>query len=405
MKKMPEVSRMESLFDYTFNIDYQPKLDYKTNYGFIRSLCTKNLVDDVKNYISSVNNFKNFVQIGIGGSALGATSSIEFLNGIYFNYTKDKKYFVLDNIDPQRLKFVLSLNPHETLFHIVSKSGSTTETIVQFAIIYESLKKTLKDNIHNHFVFTTSQHGFLYEFAKEHNIKTFFIPDDTGGRFSVFTSVGLIPIAFFGNDIETFIEGAKTAVRSYRNGWNFPNDFTKFTLGEYKKGKNILVMFAYKDSLYGIVDWFRQLWAESLGKQEKGQTVIKALGTTDQHSQLQLYSDGKKDKVIIFLDTVADSDFIVDEIKGFSYLKNKKVTEIMSTQKKATFKALTEKNVPCGDVFLKEKNEFSLGALYMSLMIATAKAGEILEIDPFNQPGVEKAKQYTKQLLTEKKDV
>ncbi len=405
MKKMPEVSRMESLFDYTFNIDYQPKLDYKTNYGFIRSLCTKNLVDDVKNYISSVNNFKNFVQIGIGGSALGATSSIEFLNGIYFNYTKDKKYFVLDNIDPQRLKFVLSLNPHETLFHIVSKSGSTTETIVQFAIIYESLKKTLKDNIHNHFVFTTSQHGFLYEFAKEHNIKTFFIPDDTGGRFSVFTSVGLIPIAFFGNDIETFIEGAKTAVRAYRNGWSFPNDFTKFTLGEYKKGKNILVMFAYKDSLYGIVDWFRQLWAESLGKQEKGQTVIKALGTTDQHSQLQLYSDGKKDKVIIFLDTVADSDFIVDEIKGFSYLKNKKVTEIMSTQKKATFKALTEKNVPCGDVFLKEKNEFSLGALYMSLMIATAKAGEILEIDPFNQPGVEKAKQYTKQLLTEKKDV
>ncbi len=399
MKKLIEVERMENLFKYEFDISHDFKLNYKTNYGFIRSLCTKNLVSDINSYINSIKDYQNFVQIGIGGSALGATSSVEFLGGIYHNYINNKKYFVLDNIDSERMDFALSLDAKKTIFHIVSKSGSTIETLSQFFIIYERLKKTVGKEVNKHFVFTTSKKGFLYDFATQNSIPLFYIPEDVGGRYSVFTSVGLIALSFLSYNIEQFIEGAKTAVRAFRNGWQMPNDFTKFSIGEYKNGKNMLVMFAYKDALYGVADWFRQLWAESLGKNGVGQTPIKALGVTDQHSQLQLYQDGPKDKAILFLDTVSNKDFVVEEPLSLPYLKSRNLSEIMGIEMESTHRALKENGVNCGTIFIKERNEYALGALYISLMIATAKAGELLGINPFDQPGVELGKKYTKEAL------
>ncbi len=401
MKKMPEVIAMENLFKYNFS-DYQKfKLNYKTNYGFIRSLCVKDLTKDVKDYIDSIDSYDNFIQVGIGGSALGANASIGFLNGLYSNYKSKKRYFALDNIDPQRLDFVMSLDFEKTVFHIVSKSGSTIETLSQFFIIFEEAEKRLKCDVNKHFVFTTSDKGFLYEFAQEHNIKTFFIPREVGGRYSVFTTAGLLAISFLGNNIDRFVEGAKTAVRAFRNGWNMPLDFASFTVTQYNNGKNMLIMFAYKDMLYGAADWFRQLWAESLGKDSKGQTPIKALGTTDQHSQLQLYMDGPKDKTIIFLDTLANNDFKIGNAFDFEYLKDKHISQIMDAEKQATLKSLTENSIPCGSIFLTQKDEFALGALYISLMIATVKAADILGINPFDQPGVELGKVYTKRFLLE----
>ncbi len=399
MRKMPEVIKSEKLIHYEFDGSYDFGLDYKTNYGFIRSLCMKNVVEEVQDCIDSCFQYENIVQVGIGGSALGAAASLEFLKGAQTIPQNDRRYFSLDNIDPQRLKLVFSLDLKKTLFHVVSKSGSTIETLSQFFVIYEKMKKLFAEEADKHFVFTTSQSGFLYEFGKKHDIKTFFIPDEVGGRYSVFTPVGLIALTFLGYDIKQFIEGAKTAVRAYRNGWAFANEFASFVIGEYKNRKNILVLFAYKDRLKGIAEWFRQLWAESLGKDGEGQTPVVSVGTTDQHSQLQLYQDGPKDKAFVFLDVKQDTDFTVKNDFGFGYLKNKSLNEIMDIEKNSTKKALQQNQIKCGDIFIEKNDEFTLGALYISFMLATAKAGKILNIDPFNQPGVELSKSFTKQTL------
>jgi len=404
MRKIPEVIKSEKLIRYEFDGSYDFSLDYKTNYGFIRSLCMKNIVGEVEDYISNRSEYENIVQVGIGGSALGATASLEFLKGAQKSSKNNRRYFSLDNIDPRRLEEALSLDLRKTLFHIVSKSGSTIETLSQFFIIYEKMKKLFDKEADKHFVFTTSQNGFLFEFGKKHDIKTFFIPDEVGGRYSVFTPVGLISLTFLGYNTEQFIEGAKTAVRAYRNGWGFANEFAAFAIGEYKKSKNILVLFAYKDRLKGIAEWFRQLWSESLGKNGKGQTPVVSVGTTDQHSQLQLYQDGPKDKAVVFLDVRQDADFRIENDFGFGYLKDKSLSEIMNIEKISTKKALQQNQIRCADIFINKNDEFSLGALYISFMIATAKAGKILNINPFDQPGVELAKSLTKQTLQKHTD-
>ncbi len=405
MRKIPEILKIESLIEYEFDSKYDFKLNYKTNYSFVRSLCVKDLTVNIKEFVKTKKHFNNFIQVGIGGSALGATAAHEFLNGIYANHKKKKRYFVLDNIDPERLEFILSLDFTDTFFHIVSKSGTTTETVAQLNVIYTKAKEILHENTNEHFVITTTKGSFLYEFAEKEKIKVFCMPEDVGGRYSVFTPVVLLPLAFFDNDIDDFIEGAKTAVRAFRNGWSFPNDFAAFSIGEYKNKKDILVMFVYKDVLYSAADWFRQLWAESLGKNGHGQTLVKALGTTDQHSQLQLYRDGKKDKIVVFVDTISLCDFETGVFEEFEYLSKKTISKIMQAEKEATLKSLREIGINCVNILLKRRDEFLLGAFYISLMIAAAKAGEILNINPFDQPSVEFGKQYAKTLLTEESNV
>ena len=389
MRKTEEVVLMEEIFEF----DYEKKRDFglkfQAHYGFIRSLCVKGQKEKIETLTKQLSErYKNFVQIGIGGSALGLEAALRFFDFDGFG----KNLFILDNIDPCRMDKVLKLDLNETLFHVVSKSGSTIETLAEFFILWEKLNN-------NQVIFTTSQKGFLYDFALKNDIELLFIPDEVGGRYSVFTPVGLLGLAFFGFDIDSFIEGAKAAVRAYRNGWNFPNDFVNFSIGAYEEGKSMLVVFAYKDYLFGIADWFRQLWAESLGKESKGQTPIKALGVTDQHSQLQLYQDGPKDKAILVVDGSPRCDFTIENDYDFGYLKGKSLGEIMEIEKNSTIRALKESKATVAHLMLKRNDEFALGALFMSLMIATAKAGEILGINPFDQPGVELGKKYTKEAL------
>lgn len=399
MYKLKEIQSMEKILSFEYSQGKDFKLNFQTKYDFIRSLCQRDVADDVSDFVRQCK-YKNLIQIGIGGSALGATASIEFLSGIYHNYEKDRRFFVLDNIDPERIRFISTLDPKDTLFHIVSKSGATIETISQFLILYKKVSELLGSSAKEHFVFTTDEDtGFLRKFSQTESIKTFNLAKEAGGRYSVFTPVGLLPISFFGYDINKFLDGGKDAVRAFRNGWDLPNGFVNFAVGEYENGKNILVIFAYKDRLYSISDWFRQLWAESLGKDSKGQTPVRALGVTDQHSQLQLYQDGPKDKAVIFLDCVNNYDVETTGLYEFDYLSNKKLGGIMNIEKQSTKKALAENGVPTAELFLNEVNEYSLGALFASLMIATAKAGDVLGVNAFNQPGVELSKKYTKEKL------
>jgi glucose-6-phosphate isomerase len=361
--------------------------DKSVNYAFSQNLCKVN-INKITSFAKSLK-AKNFVQVGIGGSALAASAALSFLQ----KGTQEKRYFCLDNIDPQRLDTVLKLNPDETVFHVVSKSGTTIETLSQLFIIKQHIKNP------NIVISTDDRDTFLRSFGVKHGYEIFDIPTDVGGRCSAFTSVALLPLAFFGYGIESYIEAAKQVVRDTRENGGFPIDLANLVVSTYDKCK-IFVMFAYKDRLYEVADWFRQLWAESLGKNGIGQTPIKALGTTDQHSQLQLYQEGIKDKLIVFLDTVSDVDFTITEsFEPFNYLKGKSIANIMEVEKQSTRKALEESHVPTAEIFLENINEATLGEFFCSLMITTAKVGEFWKINPFDQPGVELGKKYTRERL------
>ena len=369
-------------------VSYQKLIsDTSVNYAFSQNLCKAN-IEEIISFAKSLK-VRNFVQLGIGGSALAASAAISFLQ----KEKPDKRYFCLDNIDPQRLKTVLELDQADTVFHVVSKSGSTIETLSQLFVIKQHVKNA------NIVISTDNTDTFLRKFGMQNNYKIFDIPKEVGGRYSAFTSVALLPMAFFGFDIASYIEGAKEAVRKTRDKWGFPIDLANLVVSTYDRCK-VFVMFAYKDRLYEVADWFRQLWAESLGKNNLGQTPIKALGTTDQHSQLQLYQEGIKDKLIVFLDTISDVDYTIEQAyEPFNYLKGKSIAKIMEIEKQSTIKALNESNVPTAEIFLEKIDEFTLGAFFCSLMITTAKVGEFWKINPFDQPGVELGKKYTKERL------
>ena len=394
MRKVKEVQLAEDVISFEWDNKKAFNLKYTAHYGFIRSLCDKNLISSLKNFYLQEKSFENFVQIGIGGSALPATAALAFLKGSYFNFYGGKRYFALDNLDPERLKFVLSLDLDKTFFHVVSKSGKTSETLLQFFILLEK-GKLKPENV----AISTSKGSFLDDLGEKLGIKRFFIPEEVVGRYSVFTTVGLLALDFFGFDIRGFIEGGKNGVRAYRNGFSFPNEFVDFAIGNYKEGKNILVVFPYKDRLLKVGEWFRQLWAESLGKNERGQTPVLALGVTDQHSQLQLYQDGPKDKVFVFVDMPECCDFVAEDDHGFGLFKGVSAGKLMNIEKEATKRALKSKGLPVSEIYIKRPDELALGNKFVLLMIATAKAGEVLGVDPFSQPGVELSKKFAREAL------
>jgi glucose-6-phosphate isomerase len=377
-----------NIIKFYTSVPYDRLISNKSvNYAFSQNLCKANI--NKINSFAKVLKAKNFVQVGIGGSALAASAALSFLQ----KGTQEKRYFCLDNIDPQRLDKILKLNPDETVFHVVSKSGTTIETLSQLFIIKQHIKNP------NIVISTDDRDTFLRSFGVKHGYEIFDIPTDVGGRYSAFTSVALLPLAFFGYDIDSYIEAAKQVVRDTRENGGFPIDLANLVVSTYDRCK-IFVMFAYKDRLYEVADWFRQLWAESLGKNGIGQTPIKALGTTDQHSQLQLYQEGIKDKLIVFLDTISDIDFtIAESFEPFNYLKGKSIAKIMEVEKQSTRKALDEAQVSTAEIFLENINEATLGAFFCSLMITTAKVGEFWKINPFDQPGVELGKKYTRERL------
>jgi len=394
MRKVKEVQIAEDTISFEWDKKKVFGLKYTAHYGFIRSLCDKNLIDSLKDFSLEKRKLKNFVQVGIGGSALPASAALTFLEGSYFNFEDDRRYFALDNLDPERLKFVFSMDLNKTFFHVVSKSGKTSETLLQFFILLE------RGNINpENVAISTSKNSFLDELGEKLGVKRFYIPDEVVGRYSVFTTVGLLALKFFDCDIKAFIEGAKNGVRAYRNGFSFPNEFVDFAMGNYNSVKNILVIFPYKDRLLKIGEWFRQLWAESLGKGGKGQTPVLALGVTDQHSQLQLYQDGPLDKAFVFIDMPECCDFEASDDYGFGLFKGVSAAKLMKIEKEATKKALKSKGCPVSEIYIKKPDEFALGNLFISLMIATAKAGEVLGIDPFNQPGVELSKKFAREAL------
>ena len=369
--------------------------------------------------------FDNFVVLGIGGSALGPTAVFQSLchlrhNELQRKYRKVPKLYVEDNVDPERMASLLDiLDLDKTVFNVITKSGATSETMSQYLIIMNILKQRYGENAKDHMIATTSEHkGNLIKIANAEGFKTFYIPDGVGGRFSELSPVGLLPAAVLGIDIKLMLKGAGYMDRQCKNMDIKKNPALISAILQYlsiKNGKNISVMMPYADSLKYIADWYCQLWGESLGKAVNlkgetvytGQTPVKALGVTDQHSQVQLYREGPFDKVITIIGVEkfrCDVEISngCEQFPDVNFLCGHTLAELINTERVATEYALTTAKRPNFTIMLPEVNPFTIGELLYMFEMETAFIGAMLGIDTFNQPGVEGGKNATYALFGRK---
>lgn len=368
--------------------------------------------------------FENFVVLGIGGSALGPLAVHQALNHYYYNELTPEtrsnrpRFYVLDNIDPVRFQELSQiLDPQKTLYNVVSKSGNTSETMAQFLIVRDNLRRVCGENYADHIVVTTDQEkGNLLPIATKEGFKRFIIPPGIGGRFSELTPVGLLAAAICGIDVEQLLAGALKMdqwIRETRGVFSNPAQLkAALSYMSWLKGKNISVFMPYVDGLKTMADWYAQLWAESLGKRynrsgqvvSMGQTPVKALGVTDQHSQVQLYTEGPDDKVITFLtlDKFKQTQEIPvdrDLPEDIQFLGGRTLDELLFAEQRATEYALTLGGRQHQKIILSDLNAFNIGQLLLLLEWETAYMGELLDINAFDQPGVEEGKNGTYGLM------
>ena len=378
----------------------------------------------VKEYASLVENrFENILVLGIGGSALGGLAVTEALLKPYWNFLTPEqrnnfpRIFFLDNIDPDSIVGLLEvLDLKKTLVNVITKSGDTAETMSQFMIIKDKLQQELGSDYRKNIVATTDKHtGVLKQIADQEGYKTFIIPNDVGGRFSVFSAVGLLPFALVGIDIDEIINGIKDMDLALKNTDINKNIAAQSALIHYlldtKKDKKMTVMMPYSSRLRYISDWFVQLWAESLGKEKDidgnfihiGPTPINALGATDQHSQVQLFNEGPNDKIINFI-RVEEFDNNLEiprifEYTGIGYLGGKTINDLLNAEADSTRVSLTDYNKPTLTITIPKINGYYIAQLLYLLEIQTAITGALYNINAFDQPGVEQAKNYTYALM------
>lgn len=414
---------LKRAYEAKSNLDEQIKNDLL---GFRKLLFNKN--EDIKKYSKeNSNRFDDIVVLGIGGSALGVTALLNSLKPINYNYLTSKKdrgnyprLFVLDNIDPDFILPIFDIiNFKKTLFIVITKSGTTTETMVQFMIVFKMMKRFLgeKNIKKNLVVVTDKEKGLLLRIADELGLVKFFIPSDVGGRFSVLSPVGLLPASLIGINIDKILEGGRL-IDSQLKKKNieeiepYLNSLLHY-IADVKYGKKISVMMPYSNRLYSFADWYRQLWAESLGKMYNrngkkvcvGQTPVKALGATDQHSQIQLYNEGPKDKIVTLLkvENPQNDIKIPQEFSEYPELKiyhNHSLQKILNIELEATEMAFEKYGVFNCKITFPVINEYTIGEFIYFYEIQTAFSGELYNINAYDQPGVEEGKKNIKMLLS-----
>ena len=371
--------------------------------------------------------FENFVLLGIGGSALGAIALHTALSHPFYNLLPatrrpGPRLFVADNIDPVFMHALLeTLEPRKTLFNVVTKSGETAETMSQLMIVARLLRDRLgKRKLADHLIATTDVgKGALRQIVKAEGLESVVAPEGVGGRYSVLSPVGLLPAAMVGIDIKRLLAGAAAMDRRCQTDQLAQNPaYTAAAVHfvmETRKRKNVAVMMSYSHQLRDVADWFRQLWAESLGKEKTvggraehtGQTPVKALGVTDQHSQVQLYMQGPADKMFTFLavDKFTEDIAIPEEFKeqdACGYLSGRTLGELFEAERKGTQMALTDVRRPNATIYLPTVNPHSVGQLLFMLEVQTAMTGRLLGVNAFDQPGVEAGKKAAYALMGRK---
>jgi glucose-6-phosphate isomerase len=349
--------------------------------------------------------FDAVVVLGIGGSALGTIALRSALCHPLYNELSARqrgtpRLYVEDNVDPDRLRGLCDvIDPARTLFVVISKSGSTVETMSQLLLARSLLNGDMTKNV---VAITDAKRGSLRPIAETDCLATLPVPDGVGGRFSVLSPVGLLPAALVGIDIDALLAGAADADQSRCASDQLDaNDAYKAAAIEYilyGKGKRMSVMMPYSSALRDVADWYRQLWAESLGKTDTvGPTPIKALGVTDQHSQVQLYREGPNDKVFCFLAVASFNNRLpippaFETVDAIGYIGGHTFNELIEYERVATVLATTDSGRPNYTITLPRVDAFAIGQLFHMLEVKTAISGQLYGIDAFNQPGVEAGK-------------
>lgn len=363
---------------------------------------------------------ENLVVLGVGGSALGARALHQALNHPMHNRLPAEKrpgvrLFIADNIDPVTFGNLLEqLEPSRTLFNVISRSGETAETLAQFLIARDYLRQKVgPERYKSHFLLTTdAQAGPLARLANEEGYASLSLARDLVGRYSVFSAVGLLPAAASGIDVRSLLAGARVMADRCDDPdlWNNPAYMSAALhyLSQRRKGKRICVVMPYSDLLGGVAEWFCQLWAESLGKGRdlRGRKVqgalcpVRALGITDQHSQLQLYMEGPDDKVVDFIrverfSKAAPIPRAYEGRDGLGYLGGRELSDLLLTEARATEMALAKNGRMSSTILLESVTPYNIGQLLFMFEIQTVFAAGLYGVNPFDQPGVEMGKRLT----------
>lgn len=351
-------------------------------------------LDLIDKFSQKISTYEKVFVLGVGGSSLGGKtlSSLKFQNKIEF----------LESIDPTTINNSLSqIDFENSFFLIVSKSGETIETICQTLIILEKIKELKIKNFAQRFLFITeSKNNSLAKIALEIGAEITPHSNKIGGRYSCFSIVGLLPALVAGINIQKIIQGAKITLENFLNQDEINNSCAT-QLALYEKGFTNNVIMPYIDNLKNFTDWYRQLWAESLGKNNFGSTPINSMGTVDQHSQLQLYLDGPKDKFFTFVTQKNHpNNFLITDFSNCPTLfGGKKLSDIVKIEQETTIETLDQKKLPIRIFAIDRLDETVLGGLMMQCFLETILISYVKNIDPFDQPAVELRKNLARKLL------
>ncbi len=426
-------TRFDNIFDKCDDIDlekYDVKIrtflqslrekrdyDYNTNkylYPFLQLANERKDLTAIRKTAERISkNFKDVVVLGTGGSSLGAQMVVS-LSGeqLYAPNGKARIHFP-DNLGPHTMQQLLQeLDLSNTHFLVISKSGGTAETIAQMLACFSNVLTLVgEEEIKNYFtVIVQPGASFLHDYAEKWCLPIHYHDANLGGRFSVFSVVGLLPAMIIGLDVVALRNGAEQVLKATMNAEHVceippaMGAIASFELQE-KSNININVMMPYECRLDRFSNWYKQLWAESLGKNGKGTTPFTALGPMDQHSQLQLFLDGPNDKYFTVITSstkgagpTIDSMLIEDD--NYEYMSGATIGDLVEAEANSTIEALGERGKPIRHIKVREINERTLGALVMHFMLETIISAELFGVDPYNQPSVEYGKNLTKEYLT-----
>ncbi len=354
--------------------------------------------------------------IGIGGSYLGARAAVEFLRHSFYNVVSKEIrktpeiYFVGNSISSTYIRHLMDvIGDRDFSINMISKSGTTTEPAIAFRVFKEMMEKKYgKEEAARRIYATTDRvKGSLKHLATEEGYETFVVPDDIGGRFSVLTAVGLLPIAVSGADIDKLMEGARAGRETALNAPFEENDSLKYAAIRnilLRKGKEIEILANYEPSVHYVSEWWKQLYGESEGKDQKGIFPASVDLTTDLHSMGQFIQDGSRNmfETVINIETSREELVLQEEpvdLDGLNYLAGKSVDFVNKSAMNGTILAHTDGQVPNLIVKVPEVNEFYLGELFYFFEFACGVSGYLLGVNPFNQPGVESYKKNMFALL------
>lgn len=345
--------------------------------------------------------FDSVVLVGVGGSSLGVKALYDMLN-------LQKELIFLDNLDPYSIEQNSTrINPNRSIFIISSKSGTTIETISIYKYILEKFNIKSYEN----FIFITDPNSPLESYAKEIGAIIFNIPKNVGGRFSVLSAIGLVPLGLCGADIKDLLAGANSAKEQYLDNGDDGVLQKAYHYATHSSAK-INVLFSYSDRLTSFNEWYVQLWAESLGKKRGykrvGLTPVGLVGSKDQHSFLQLIMEGVKDKTVTFItikdhnSTISVPNLKLNFLDGCDFVNSKSIAEVFNAQAHSTMQALASEMISIDELVIDRLDEWHCGWLIYYYELLTSATGLMLGINTYDQPGVEAGKRILKKLLESK---